>query len=185
MFCRWGILIWKLWIGQMFATKFQFNVAQTMSLIEPTCRNVLLTMLPKSRDSTQPNYCRPIVVLKFTNKMLSNLLYGRPHATLHMEQCFDETGFKPHTGIDDAMINAKSKWPDNTVSFFSHRMEQIPPRDHTTTHNVCHYIRCKLNPIASWMTSACTGQEIGTFLNDCVCRSKHIESVNQQNIFMF
>ena len=143
--------------------KFSVQYCTTMSLIEPTCRNVLLTMLPKSRDSTQPNYCRPIVVLKFTNKMLSNLLYGRPHATLHMEQCFNETGFKPHTGIDDATINAKSKWPDNTVSFFSHRMEQIPPRDHTTTHNVCHYIRCKLNPLhLGWLRPA-RGRKLGPF----------------------
>ena len=79
--------------------KFSVQCCTTMSLIEPTCRNVLLTMLPKSRDSTQPNYCRPIVVLKFTTKMLSKLLYGRPRATLHMEQCFDEIGFTPHIAL--------------------------------------------------------------------------------------
>lgn len=163
MFCRWGVLIWKLWIGQMFATKFQFNVAQTMSLIESTCRNVLLTMLPKSRDSTQPNYCRPIVVLKFTNKMLSNLLYGRPHATLHMEQCFDETGFKPHTGIDDAMINAKSKWPDNTVSFSPTEWNRSRPA--TTRLLITFAITYDVNWIPlrlGWLRPA-RGRKLGPF----------------------
>ena len=61
-------------------------------------------MLPKPGDSSQPNNCRPMAVLKITSKIFSRLLHNRLRVVMDDQQPYDQTGFRPNTGIDDAFV---------------------------------------------------------------------------------
>ena len=79
-----------------------FNSMLHTGDFEPTWRNTLFLMLPKARDTAQPSNWRPIAILKTTYRLSSKLLYGRLRPILEEEQSYDQTGFRSHTGIEDA-----------------------------------------------------------------------------------
>ena len=70
---------------------------------EPTCQHTIFTMLPKNGDRSLPNNWRPIAILKISYKIFARLLYMRLRHCLDHEQSQDQMGFRPNTGVDDAL----------------------------------------------------------------------------------
>jgi hypothetical protein len=70
---------------------------------EPTWQHTIFTMLPKNGDRSLPNNWRPIAILKISYKIFARLLYMRLRHCLDHEQSQDQMGFRPNTGVDDAL----------------------------------------------------------------------------------
>ena len=81
-----------------------YNSMLASGSFETSWQHTLFTMLPKPGDSSQPNNWRPIAVLKITYKIFSRLLYNRLRVVMDDQQPYDQTGFRPNTGIDDAFV---------------------------------------------------------------------------------
>ena len=61
-------------------------------------------MLPKSGDILEPGNRRPIAVLDVVYKLFANKLYSHIAPCLGREQSNEQIGFRPHPGIDDALV---------------------------------------------------------------------------------
>ena len=81
-----------------------FNLMIVQNAFDSAWYLTVLTVLPKSGDSSTPSNWRPIAVLKITYKILAGLLLKRLVPFLENEQPADQFGFRPGVGIDDAMV---------------------------------------------------------------------------------
>ena len=84
-----------------------FNEMLRTGVFDNSWSETVFRMLPKSGDLTKPGNWRPIAKLKILYKIFSRIIYQRLQPVLVRHQPWDQMGYMPGRGTDDAFFVAE------------------------------------------------------------------------------